>query len=79
MIINNVQSPTLSLYYIGANIISLIKGHQFNSICPTLLFHEYCKKFNIISYSYFVNGLDWLYITQTIDINDHGDLLLCNL
>lgn len=78
MIIHNSQSPNLSLYNIGANILSLIKLHQFNSICPTLLFHKYCEHFDKISFSYFINGLDWLFLAGTITLKDSGDISLCN-
>ncbi|KJG19679.1 hypothetical protein UB37_17005 [Photobacterium iliopiscarium] len=78
MIINNSQSPSLSLYYIGANIITIMRAHQFNSICPTILYRKYCRKIKNISYSYFINGLDWLYLIKVIELKDNGDITLCN-
>ncbi|WP_373455671.1 ABC-three component system middle component 6 [Photobacterium iliopiscarium] len=55
-----------------------MRAHQFNSICPTILYRKYCRKIKNISYSYFINGLDWLYLIKVIELKDNGDITLCN-
>ncbi|MEZ9257444.1 ABC-three component system middle component 6 [Vibrio splendidus] len=78
MIVSNCQSQKLSLYYIGSNLVNLIRHHQFKSICPSLLFNKYCDNYDDISFSYFIYGLDWLYIIGTIRLTQSGDVTLCN-
>lgn len=78
MIISNAQSQKLSLYYIGANLLTLIKNHQFKAICPSLLFSKYGESYDEISFSYFIHGLDWLYIIGAVQLTPSGDVSLCN-
>ncbi len=77
MIINNPQSQKLSLYYIGANVIKIILNHQFKAISPILLFNSYIK-LEELSFSYFMYGLDWLFISGVIELTESGDIKLCN-
>lgn len=77
MIISNSQTQRLTLFFIGSNIISLIKQHQFNSIEPLILYNNYCERVEHISISYFLFGLDWVYISGLAESNESGDIILC--
>ncbi|AQM69542.1 ABC-three component system middle component 6 [Vibrio campbellii] len=77
MIISNSQTQRLTLFFIGSNIMSLINQHQFNSIEPLSLYNAYCERIEYISISYFLFGLDWLYISGLAESNEFGDIILC--
>ncbi|MFS1863154.1 ABC-three component system middle component 6 [Vibrio lentus] len=78
MIINNVTEPKKSLYVIGANIINTLNNSKHNSIEPIDLYNFYIGHINNISITYFYLALDWLYIIELIDVNDVGNIKLCN-
>lgn len=78
MIINNPQSSSMTLFIIGANILQTISSHQFEIISPTLLYTKYCEMFNKVSFSYFMFALDWLFISNTIELTEAGDITRCN-
>lgn len=78
MIMSNLQTPKKSLYVIGGNILGIFQSGNVPPIAPLMLFNIYHKKYNDISFSYFSFALDWLFIAGTIELNDSGDLFLCN-
>ncbi|GHY63089.1 hypothetical protein VCSRO25_0590 [Vibrio cholerae] len=78
MIINNVTEPKKSLYVIGANIIDIINKSNHDSIDPIELYNFYIRHVNHISITYFYLALDWLYVIELIDVNNVGNIKLCN-
>lgn len=78
MIINNLSSPYKSLYVIGANILILLKTNTVRTIDPLELYEAFKKQNPKISLSYFIYGLDWLYMADLVDLTESGDLVLCN-
>lgn len=78
MIISNTQTQNLSLFFIGSNVIMIMNNHTFNKIDPIVLYNKYCENFGVISFSYFMYGLDWLFICNLINITNDGDVILCS-
>lgn len=78
MIISSLQSPNKSLVIIGANILTILREYPFESINPLILMSKYNEKFDDISFSYMMFGLDWLFIIDAIKNTDNGDIELCN-
>ncbi|WP_042150208.1 MULTISPECIES: ABC-three component system middle component 6 [unclassified Pseudoalteromonas] len=79
MIINNASGPQKSLYVIGAYILKTMKELGEFSVEPIHLFNEVNKSNELsISISYFHFGLDWLYLIDAIDLDEYGNLILCN-
>ena len=78
MILSNTRSPHKSLYVIGANIIVTIRSHQFLAISPLELFKKYNDNHDSISFAYFNFSLDWLFITEAVELTEKGDIKLCN-
>lgn len=77
MIISGFSTPDKSLYFIGANIISTLKRNSSSAVDPLILFYELNENFDL-SMSYFVYSLDWLYIVGVLDLDDKGDIFLCD-
>ncbi|MGI2819603.1 ABC-three component system middle component 6 [Vibrio fluvialis] len=75
---SNSQSPKKTLFFIGARIIEVIKSSPYNRVCTLKLYESYCSTYEEISFSYISLALDWLFITSIVDINDTGELYLCN-
>lgn len=78
MIISSLQSPNKSLIIIGANILTVLREYPFESINPLILMSKYNEKFEDVSFSYMMFGLDWLFIIDAIKNTDNGDIELCN-
>jgi len=78
MILSNLQTPQKSLYLVGANILTLVKEYQFEAIAPLLLFSQYNSTYQNISFSYFSLGLDWLHLTETVELTNTGDISPCS-
>lgn len=78
MIINNISVPYKSLYVIGANILSILQSNVENHIDPLDLFDKFKASNQKISLAYFNFGLDWLYMTGSIELTESGDVKLCN-
>ena len=77
MIIRNLSSPERSLYIAGANILSVLLSNIEGPIDPLELF-ETVKENNDLSLSYFIFGLDWLYMIGSIELTEFGDIKVCN-
>lgn len=78
MIISSSQSPQKSLLVIGANILTILKNYPFESVNPLIIMSQYNEKYNEISFSYLMFGLDWLFVINTIKLTETGDVQLCN-
>ncbi len=78
MIISHMSEPQKSLYVIGANILTAFKKADKKLIEPLELY-EVFKGFNQnISLSYFYFGLDWLFMIDAIELDEFGNIKLCN-
>lgn len=78
MIVSSFQSPSKSLFFIGGNILNVIHSYQFDAIDPLILFRKYSDFYDKLSFSYLMYGLDWLFMIGAIDMNENGDIKLCN-
>lgn len=78
MIITQNESPTNSLYFVGAHLITLIRDERFSLIDTMSLYnkaHDYFE--NGLSFNRFICTLDWLFIAGLIDVNKNGDIKRC--
>ena len=78
MITSNSQSPQKSRIVIGANILTILRDYPFESVNPLIIMGEYNEKYNEISFSYLMFGLDWLFLIDTLRLTESGDVQLCN-
>ena len=71
-------NPELSLYFIGAQIIQLMKSERMGVFDVGILYDKYTSNFQTkISYSYFLYALDWLYIIDLVKINQNNEIEIC--
>lgn len=77
MIINDISEPQKSLYVIGAEILSFLVSSGTKEIDPVILFEKIYGKTNRVSITYFHFSLDWLYLLNTINLDDSGNIKLC--
>ena len=75
MIINVYRHPKLSLYFIGAEIIRIIKEQNENIINADYVYDNLKKEYNDISADYFYYAMDWLFLLNIIKVNERGDIL----
>lgn len=66
--------PELSIYYIGGQILSVLKDNRSLSLMN--LFQK-LKERNSVSFQSFVLSLDWLYLINAAEVNEQGDVVLC--
>ena len=78
MIINNLPSPYKSLYVIGASILLLLRDNKYKIVDPLELYELFKQENTKISLSYFIYGLDWLYMVGLVNLTESGDIALCS-
>ena len=78
MIINNLSFPYKSLYVIGASIMVLLRTKTDEVVDPLELYELFKKDNSNISLSYFIYGLDWLYMVSLVSLTESGDITLCS-
>lgn len=78
MIINDIPEPQKSLYVIGANILSAFSASGKNLISPLELFEFFKASQQGASISYFYFGLDWLFLANVVELDELGNIKLCN-
>ena len=78
MIINNLSSPYKSLYVIGASILALLRTNKYEAVDPLELYELFKKENPKISLSYYIYGLDWLYMVSLVNLTESGDITLCS-
>jgi hypothetical protein len=78
MIINNLSSPYKSLYVIGASILLLLRSNKSDVVDPLELYESFKEENPKISLSYFIYGLDWLYMASLVELTESGDITLCS-
>lgn len=66
--------PELSIYYIGSQILSVLKDNRSLSLIN--LFQK-LKERSAVSFQSFVLSLDWLYLIEAAEVNEQGDVVLC--
>ena len=67
--------PENSIYYYGAVILETLKELD-NIIDIVSLYHLYKKKKNI-SLNSFSLTLDWLYLIDSVKVDEGGNVILC--
>lgn len=74
MILTYGQNPINSLYYKGYLILDFLKKKNYKSIHIDKLFIE-INETREISYKTFLLSLDWLFLIDSISINEIGEIL----
>jgi len=66
MIIDN-YNPKMSLYYIGAQILKILKNESVNTITDI---YRFLYRNERISYDLFILAIEWMFIINLIDVKD---------
>lgn len=74
MLLPDNIKPELSIYYIGSQILSVLKD---NRSLPLINLFQKLRERSSISFQSFVLGLDWLYLINAAEVNEQGDVVLC--
>lgn len=74
MLLPDNIKPELSIYYIGSQILTILKDNRSLSLIN--LFQKLRER-SSVSFQSFVLGLDWLYLINAAEVNDKGDVVLC--
>ncbi|WFQ90872.1 hypothetical protein MFERI13461_00297 [Mycoplasma feriruminatoris] len=69
MLISFDNSPKLTVYYNASLILKVL--YEKNNLDMVDLYAS-VKKLEDIPFNFFLLSLDWLYLTDKIDINDQG-------
>ncbi|WP_305374055.1 ABC-three component system middle component 6 [Photobacterium leiognathi] len=77
MLLNNFSTPKQSLIIIGSNIITIFNDEKLEYVEIKKLYNSYNNLFGFLSYSYFMLGLDFLFIVGYIELNENGVIELC--
>jgi hypothetical protein len=78
MIIDKEVKPNKNLYYLGSQILKILRAHQFGIIPIDELYAEILKKRkSYISFDYLMLALDWLFILELVDTNEDGEIRKC--
>lgn len=76
MLINNDTKPEKSLYVIGAFVLKTFSDNKKSRYKLEYLYDDFLISYpENISLSYFIYGLDWLYLCNKISFNK-GDIEL---
>jgi len=72
MILPRELKPEKSLYVIGARILKILDSHPIGNIDVHLLYELFLKEYKgKTSFNYFLYGLDWLYILDSVKIKNN--------
>ena len=74
MLLPDNIKPELSIYYIGYQILSVLKD---NRSLPLINLFQKLRERSSVSFQSFVLGLDWLYLINAAEVNEQGDVVLC--
>lgn len=66
--------PELSIYYIGSQILSVLKDKHS---LPLIILFQKLKEQTSVSFQSFILGLDWLYLINAAEVTEQGDVILC--
>lgn len=77
MIINEAH-PNLSIYRLGASLISILTNSPLEKFDVLYLYESLKKRTsNDISFGYFMLTLDWLYLLNLVELTENGDIKKC--
>ena len=74
MLLPDNIKPELSIYYIGSQILAILKDNRSLSLIN--LFQKLRER-SSVSFQSFLLGLDWLYLINAAEVNEQGDVVLC--
>ena len=74
MLLPDNIKPELSIYYIGSQILSVLKD---NRSLPLINLFQKLRERSSVSFQSFVLGLDWLYLINAAEVNEQGNVVLC--
>lgn len=74
MILPNDTKPENSLYYIGGQIIRILK--ESTSSIDFMTLYGILKKQRKLSIKVYALTLDWLYLAQVAEIDEKGEIYL---
>ena len=74
MLLPDNIKPELSIYYIGSQILSVLKD---NRSLPLINLFQKLRERSSVSFQSFVLGLDWLYLINAAEVNEQGDVVFC--
>ena len=74
MLLPDNIKPELSIYYIGYQILSVLKD---NRSLPLINLFQKLRERSSVSFQSFVLGLDWLSLINAAEVNEPGDVVLC--
>ena len=77
MIINEAHT-NLSIYRLGASLISILTNSPLEKFDVLYLYESFKKRTsNDISFGYFMLTLDWLYLLNLVELTENGDIKKC--
>jgi hypothetical protein len=79
MIISQDTAPERSLYYLGYQVLQLLKSENAASSDPKLLYDKFLLIYpsSNLSFNYFLYAVDWLYILDLVELTDNIRLKKC--
>ncbi len=76
MILYNDINPNKTLYVIGSEVIGLLKKEPNDYVDVFVLYDKYIQKFKKnISINFFIYALDWLFLINAIEFDEHKNKL----
>lgn len=79
MILPEETKPDLSLYFIGAQVLAIMKRLPNKSTNLLVIYEELSKSGkNNVPLLYFLYSLDWLFLLNIITLDHNNNLILCN-
>lgn len=70
------RNPQKSLYFLGANLLQLLKNENIKYTLMEL--YSSFKKYQNIELKKFILILDWLYLIDSIEITKEGFIVKCS-
>lgn len=74
----NTDHPSLSIYRLGSELLSILTSSPLKEFDTLFLYDSFKDKSSVdVSFGYFMLTLDWLYILDLVDLTDNGDIKKC--
>lgn len=70
MIAGKDVHPKRKIYFLGAQIIKILKSYSLKNVDSFTVFHELNKQ-EVVSFNLFIFSLDWLFIIGAISYNNN--------
>ena len=78
MIMSNSTSPKLSLYFLGAQLILVMKNERSGVLDSYLLYEKLNELLESpISFTHYMYTLNWLHLINAISLTENGDIEKC--